>query len=159
MAEIKINVTNRMLKRCAQENGDLLITLDVDPTKLEGFPQAYEIPLRSGKWDKHPEYNSKCCLMENSYIVYVYDEPYSLSDAAYRAIKALYFEPRHTVKFELFAQRYKKGDDEIAPEEANQIAQSAVTYANRYFAKKKIPLRLKRSNSNVILVMPKGEKQ
>lgn len=158
MAEIKINVTSRMLKRCAQENGDLLITLDVDPTKLEGFPQAFEVPLRSGKWDKHPNYNSKCCLMENAYTVYVYDEPYSLSDAAYRAIKAVYSEPRHTVKFQLFAQRYKKNDDEIVPEEANQVAQSATTYANKYFEKKKIPLRFKRVNGNVVLVMPKGDK-
>lgn len=159
MAQIKINVSEEMLKRCAQEDGDLLVVLDVDPTKIRGFPQPFEVPLRSGRWDKYPDYNSTLCLMKNSAMAYVHDLPYLLNDAAYRAVSAVYSEPMHVVRYQLFAQRYRKNPDEETLNDANQITQSAVSYVNKYFKKNKIPLRFKRLNGNVALCVAKEKEK
>lgn len=42
---ITLYFTQKTLQKFAKEDGGLEIVLDVDPTKLENYPQPFEIPL------------------------------------------------------------------------------------------------------------------
>ena len=153
---ITLYFTQKTLQKFAKEDGGLEIVLDVDPTRLENYPQPFEIPLRSAKWDRYPDYNSEFCLIDNIHAAYVNDERFDLLPAEYRAVRALYTEPNHMLDMRQFAVRCNDGADVYrTAEEYNRKVSSTVAYVNKKLAARNVPIRLIRRNGNVVLVTKK----
>lgn len=146
----KIKISSRVLKNCVEKGGDLILEIDLDTKELAGYPQGDEVFLRSHFNDVPENYNSDVCLAANQMLVYVNDEPFSLTRTTARAIKILYEQPGHALNYVDFAKKYYEVDN-LKHNESNKICDRAVRHVNDALRKGGVPLQLIRSNSVVYL--------
>lgn len=152
MGKTIIKISKKTLKSCVNKDGDLTLTLDLDVRELEDYPQGDEIFLRSHKDDNPENYNDTLCLASNQLLIYVHGESFRISRAMMRATKILYEQMKHELDYVEFAKLYSENPG-LSYKDCNEVCNSACKLVNKKYMEKNIPVRLRRSESVVRLVL------
>lgn len=156
---LKIVIPERVIKHSATKGGDFELVIDVDLSRLEDFPQANEVALPSGRdkrWEDDPNYNDTFCLIDEVRCAYVYGERYPLLRAQYNSLRAIYYSPGHEISYRNFVRAYDnlgEGKDKRNNYELNSRASGVVSHNNKMFRKAGVPIRLRRVDGNVQIVL------